>query len=330
MSISISPARGFSIQDTTSSRGAIAGRIRGRDRSGPSGSFDSPGRSPNAPGEAGATDGNGGRSGPAKSGSAGDPRCCTELVDVKTGLPLREAPTTFAGGLRGRVATMVGLAGARLNFDRRTRGMLAVLMLIVATVAGAVAWFAWPKPEPAASALSVAHTSDDDAGAKAPPVTVSVVGDVVEPGLVEVSSGARVADAIEAAGGLAPDVDSAGFLNLARKVNDGELIVVEGDPGAGGDVGEPGVPGDDGSDAGDTGGDEPPADASQPGTAAPVNLNQATEQELTDLPGIGPVMAARIIEFRDQHGGFDSVDQLSEVDGIGPATLQEISPLVTV
>ncbi|MGH8791286.1 MAG: helix-hairpin-helix domain-containing protein [Stackebrandtia sp.] len=264
---------------------------------------------------AGSADGLGARlarlaAGRHRAGAAG-PESCVEVVDVRTGEPRGpegHEPT------RGRLAQALGLFGARLHFDRRTRGMFAVIMVVVAVVAAAVAWFSWPRPEPAPTALAVAQAEESGAGGGTS-VMVSVVGDVVEPGLVEVPAGARVADAIEAAGGLTPETESAGYLNLARKVSDGELIVV------GGDAEDPdGEPGDEPTDD--------PGD--EPTDGEPLNINQATEEQLATLPGIGPVTAASIVEFREENGGFDSVEQLTEVSGIGPATLEKISDLVTV
>jgi competence protein ComEA len=140
-------------------------------------------------------------------------------------------------------------------------------------------------------------------------VVVSVVGSVVRPGLVTLPSGSRVAAAIEAAGGLTPDADGAS-VNLAAVVSDGQQIVV-GAPGAAAD----GL-------AGDPGG----------GAAAPgglLDLNRATAGELDALPGVGPVLAQRIVDHRKQ-GPFTSVDQLDDVPGIGPARAAELAELVTV
>ena len=198
--------------------------------------------------------------------------------------------------------------------------MLAVLMLIIAAVAAAAAWYLWPRPQPLPTAVPVAHNDDESDEATEDELLVSVVGDVAEPGLVEVSAGARVADAIDAAGGLAPDVDSAGYLNLARPIADGELIVVDGEGDGDAPAPEPTVPSQ------SRGGDDDAAGA----PPALLNLNQATTDQLDDLPGVGPVMAERIVDYRDKNGGFDTVDQLDEVPGIGPATFEKLAKLVTV
>ena len=133
------------------------------------------------------------------------------------------------------------------------------------------------------------------------------------PGIAVLDAGARVVDALEAAGGARPGVDLTG-LNLARVLVDGEQVVV-GVAGALGCGCVPLRP-------------RPRLDPSGPVTM--VNLNTATESELDTLPEVGPVTAASILQWRDQHGGFTSVDELLEVDGIGEVTLGKLAPYVTV
>jgi competence protein ComEA len=120
-----------------------------------------------------------------------------------------------------------------------------------------------------------------------------------------------VVDALEAAGGPRPGVDLTG-LNLARVLVDGEQVVV-------------GVAAPSGAAA-----DAVPPSGGPSGPATLVNLNTATEAELDNLPDVGPVTAASILQWRDQHGGFTSVDELLEVDGIGEVTLGKLAPYVTV
>ena len=131
------------------------------------------------------------------------------------------------------------------------------------------------------------------------------------PGIAVLDAGARVVDALEAAGGARPGVELSG-LNLARVLVDGEQVVVGGTPPAGAAASSP-------PQAGVTG-----------GAVTLVNLNTATESELDTLPEVGPVTAASILQWRDQHGGFTSVDELLEVDGIGEVTLGKLAPYVTV
>jgi competence protein ComEA len=141
---------------------------------------------------------------------------------------------------------------------------------------------------------------------------VHVAGAVALPGVHDVAAGARVIDAVNAAGGLTPSADGA-RINLAAPVADGERVYVPA-------VGEPAPP----AVAGPSGG----AGSSAP--SGPLNLNTATADELDGLPGVGPATAAAIIEHRDRIGGFTSVDQLLDVRGIGEAKLEQLRPLVTV
>lgn len=145
-------------------------------------------------------------------------------------------------------------------------------------------------------------------------IVVHVTGAVARPGVVELQEGARVADALAAAGGATVDA-STGGLNLARAVVDGEQLVV------------PRL------------GEQPTAEGPEAAPATPasawlpdgrLDLNLATAADLEELPGIGPVLAERIIAWRTQHEGFEEVGQLREVSGIGEKTFQSLSPLVAV
>ncbi|RBY78531.1 competence protein ComEA [Blastococcus sp. TF02-09] len=190
-------------------------------------------------------------------------------------------------------------------------GLLAALLLVAWTWADRPR--VEPAPEPATgSAAPPAPTSSPavgEAAGTATPVVVAVVGQVARPGLVTVPTGSRVADALEAAGGLLPGTDPAS-VNLAALVTDGQQIAV-------------GVPGVAGSQ---------PAPSAGGGAAGGglVDLNRATAQELDALPGIGPVLAQRIVDHRDEQGPFRSVDQLDDVPGIGPTIFAELAELVTV
>ncbi|HEY0803775.1 MAG TPA: ComEA family DNA-binding protein [Pseudonocardiaceae bacterium] len=158
------------------------------------------------------------------------------------------------------------------------------------------------------------------------PVVVSVVGLVHTPGLVTLAPGARIADALKAAGGSTDGADTMG-LNMARQVDDGEQIVV----GIAPVKGQPAVLGSSvspGSAAPGT-----PSSTPRPAKGAPsalINLNTATVEQLDTLPGVGAVRAAAIVAWRNAHGKFTSVDQLGEVDGIGPGRLEKLRPLVRV
>ena len=153
------------------------------------------------------------------------------------------------------------------------------------------------------------------------PVVVSVVGLVQQPGLVTVTPEARVADAVSAAGGALRGADTLG-LNLARHLADGEQIVV----GIATPAGQRPALGS--SMAGPAGRQAPPGSPAKP--VGPIDLNTASAEELDALPGVGPITAAAIVAWRSANGRFASVDQLGEVDGIGPARLEKLRPLVRV
>ena len=143
-------------------------------------------------------------------------------------------------------------------------------------------------------------------------LTVHVAGAVAAPGLVELPIGSRVADAVAAAGGLLLDADPSP-LNLARELVDGERV----------DVGRIGDP----THAPGTG---PAGTRATPGGDAPLDLNQATAQQLETLPGVGPVLASRIVSHREANGPFTDVGQLRDVSGIGETTFQDLADLVVV
>jgi competence protein ComEA len=142
----------------------------------------------------------------------------------------------------------------------------------------------------------------------APPVVVHVVGAVRRAGLYRLGRGKRVADAVELAGGATGNADLA-LINLAAPVADGQQIVVpaRAPPAAAGG-------------AGGDGGDQ--------AAAGPVHLNTATIDQLDELPGVGPVTAQKILDYREQHGAFTSARELDATPGTGPARLAQLSELV--
>lgn len=155
-------------------------------------------------------------------------------------------------------------------------------------------------------------------------VVVHVVGQVAAPGLVRLPPGSRVADALDAAGGAAPEADL-GLLNLARVVVDGEQVAVPR-PGEV-PAGTAAATAADGAGPQVGGG---PAGPAPSGPAPPVNLNTADAAALDALPGIGEVLAGRILTWRLEQGRFTSVEELGEVSGIGDALMADLAPLVTV
>ncbi len=154
-------------------------------------------------------------------------------------------------------------------------------------------------------------------------LVIDVVGQVVHPGVVSVPDGSRVADVLTAAGGALPDADVR-RLNLARLVSDGEQLVVPR-PGE-----TPTAPLGANGGPGGSGMADPGASSVGSTSAAVVDLNTATLAALDGLPGVGPILAQRILDWRGQHGRFSSVDELGEVSGIGDKLLTQIRPRVRV
>lgn len=157
-------------------------------------------------------------------------------------------------------------------------------------------------------------------------VVVHVVGAVVRSGVVRLALGSRVLDAVTAAGGPAPGADLP-QLNLARVVVDGEQIHV---PRKGETLPPAGVPGAVGAGAANGPGTAGGGGGAAGANAVPVDLNSADAATLDTLPGVGPVLAQRILDWRTEHGRFSSVDELGEVSGIGDKLLAQIGPKVRV
>lgn len=207
------------------------------------------------------------------------------------------------------VADPAGAVDALRAFDPGRRGVraLAIVAALAVTVAAFFAWRARPHAEPVSAARVEAATPAGSASRSPGIVVVAVSGRVQRPGLVRLPAGSRVADAIEAAGGALPGTDLS-MVNLARKLVDGELVAVGiAAPAAGG--GPAGPPGAD---------------------AGPLNLNLATAAQFEALPGIGPVLAQHMVDYRTKHGPFTSVEELRQVDGLGAARFSQIKDLVTV
>lgn len=193
---------------------------------------------------------------------------------------------------------------------RLSVGGAAVLLIgafVVAVVVGMLAPRGDSADLPAVTVTSAA--AGTPRSTPAPVLYVHVLGAVRHPGLYTLSDGSRVVDAIGAAGGMTDDAEQSG-VNLARPLGDGEQLVVP-------HVGDPAPA---------------PAGGSQGGgaTGAKVNLNTATEAELETLPRVGPAMAAKIIAWRTQNGRFTSVDDLTNITGIGQKTFDALKDLVTV
>jgi len=186
--------------------------------------------------------------------------------------------------------------------------LLALVVLVVAWrhVASSGGSAAPLRVAPVVPAAQGAGTAGARAGPVAARLVVDVAGAVRRPGLVRLPKGARVSDAIARAGGLTAHAER-DSVNLAAPVSDGQQVLVpaRGSPGSGTPGGAAG------------------------GTASgPVSLSSATAEQLDTLPGIGPVTAQKIIDYRAQHGSFTSVDGLDAIPGIGPARIAELQGLV--
>ncbi|MFG2497018.1 helix-hairpin-helix domain-containing protein [Streptomyces sp. NPDC048441] len=260
--------------------------------------------------------------------------------------PRTPALSPVAGGERGSVLRgRVGLAvrerlplwlQLRCGLERRSLVALAAVLVLAAAFAAQHFWAgrtqpvrapdvvaatpergAEPSPSPGAPPSGSGGRST--AGADGVPaavgaIVVDVSGKVRSPGILRLPAGSRVGDALKAAGGVRPGTDTDG-LNRARVLMDGEQVVV-GAPAA-----APAAP---------SAGAGPSPAAGQPGMgpAAPVGLNSATVEQLDGLPGVGPVLAQHIIDYRTEHGGFRAVDELREVNGIGDKRFADLQSLV--
>jgi competence protein ComEA len=195
---------------------------------------------------------------------------------------------------------------------------------------GALGGITWRLKDPAAGAVRIELPPTLAVPTLAPHATptqvrvlVHVAGAVVRSGVVSLNEGARVADAVDAAGGFSETADQR-RLNLAASITDGAMLWVPA-------LGEDTPPGSVtvGADAAPAA----PLDARQssvPGAPAAVNVNTATAVELEALPGIGPSLAARIVAYRETQGPFGTAEQLLQVPGIGPRTLERFADLVRV
>jgi competence protein ComEA len=210
---------------------------------------------------------------------------------------------------------------SRCGIEPRALAALATVLVLAAGLAGYHYWTGRaqtvraPAAEPPAvsarasgSAVPSAAPGSSVAGGTSRRVVVDVAGKVRRPAIYRLPAGSRVGDALRAAGGVRPGTDT-NALNRARLLVDGEQIVVGGPAPAG--TGAPGAGG---------------AASGRP--LGPISLNTATVEQLDTLPGIGPVLAQHIVDYREQNGGFRTVEQLREVNGIGDRRFAVLRPLV--
>jgi competence protein ComEA len=178
------------------------------------------------------------------------------------------------------------------------------IVLAAVVITAALAWFNRPTPlqVPEVTSPGIPITTGNevsDTGQGIDQIVVDVKGDVVSPGLVTLPAGSRVADAIAAAGGVVPNANVTA-INLAERLSDGQMIFIGN------------------------------AQSMELSSDPRINLNLATEAELDSLPGVGPVMAGRIIAWRETNQRFHSIEELQEVPGIGPKVFANLKSLIRI
>lgn len=265
---------------------------------------------------------------------------------LAVGEPASRDPAGEAGAWRDRAGLAVRerlplWLQSRCGLERRSVAALTVLLVVAAVFAVQHFWAGRTRPVRAPEVVSAAApyggkrapgdgpgagsgapaAASSTAGAGGSVVVVDVGGKVRAPGLRRLPAGSRVEDALRAAGGPRPGTDTDG-LNRARLLVDGEQIMVGASvpptgAGPGGSVGSVG--------SGPLGGGGPGAGAVP---AAPIPLNTATVDQFDSLPGVGPVLARHIVDYRTAHGGFRSVDELRNVTGIGDRRFADLRDLV--
>ncbi|MFE9429493.1 helix-hairpin-helix domain-containing protein [Streptomyces sp. NPDC006640] len=271
-----------------------------------------------------------------------------ELEDAGAGVGAGGGAGAGVGAWRERVGPAVRerlplWLQARCGLERRSVAALTVLLVAAAVFAVQHFWVGRPQPVRAPEVVraavpfgskggereqsGTARGAGASTGTSGPTgvagsrIVVDVGGKVRTPGLQRLPRGSRVEDALRAAGGVRPGTDTGG-LNRARLLVDGEQIVVGASvppPGAGA-----GLSGAGASGAGPAGA----AGAAGAAPSAPIALNTATVDQLDTLPGVGPVLARHIIDYRTAHGGFRAVDELREVNGIGDRRFSDLRDLV--
>ncbi|MEU4077346.1 ComEA family DNA-binding protein [Streptomyces venezuelae] len=255
---------------------------------------------------------------------------------ARGGMPGATGRVSAPPGARERLAvalrerTPVWLQ-TRCGLEPRALAALTVVLVVAAALAGGYFWTGRPEPvrapeliraavpavpaaTPAARTGPLPGAAPGPAATGGPKVIVDVGGKVRRPGVLTLPAGSRVVDALRAAGGVKPGADLTG-LNRARVLFDGEQVLV-GLPGA--PVGAPGGASGAGAGSGAGGG----------GPGVPLSLNTATVEQLDTLPGVGPVLARHIVDHRTERGGFRSVGELREVNGIGERRFADLRPLV--
>ncbi|MFD6227741.1 helix-hairpin-helix domain-containing protein [Streptomyces sp. NPDC060232] len=251
-------------------------------------------------------------------GGAGPPQASPPAAQ-EPAAPSGEAaalPTGTARRLAVRERLPVWLQ-ARCAVEARTVAAVGVVLVAAVGFAGQQYWSARPREVtapalagpavvPAGATASAATPAAAGGGAGPAPIVVDIGGKVRDPGVRRLPAGSRVEDALAAAGGVRPGTDTTG-LNRARVLVDGEQVLV-----------------------GVIATDRPPPGGAVPGgpPAGPLSLGSATVEQLDGLPGVGPVLAQHIVDFRTARGGFRSVEELRQVNGIGERRFADLRTLV--
>ena len=194
-----------------------------------------------------------------------------------------------------------------------------IVLLLIALVAGGGALYGMQAQSDATvldTATQPAASSGDGGTSQDGGLTVYVTGAVNQPGVVTVATGARIADAVNACGGLSPDADGEA-INMAQAVKDGQQIRV---PAKGAQNAAA-----NGATTAKTGGSASSADM-----GGLVNINTADEKALDTLPGVGPATAQKIIEYRENEGAFQSPEDIMKVRGIGKAKYEKMKDKITI
>lgn len=223
------------------------------------------------------------------------PLPATPSVAARVATGIRGFAVGWPGPRHVLVVLVLLLVGIGITVAALTRSQASEVALVPESVMPATTPMQAPPPSPIETVQ---------------PLRVHVMGAVANPGVVMLQDGAIVADALAAAGGLAPGSDP-GELNLAARLTDGQQIIV-------GTAGDP---------RGEIRGQSQGGGTASNGR---INLNTASGPQLEELPGVGPVLSKAIIAWREENGGFKQVSDLQNVPGIGAKTFATLEPLVTL
>ena len=240
-------------------------------------------------------------------------------IEEPAQLPLESTSTGVAEG-EAQLGSELMEGLPKQRFSRTHVGVIGVLLVLGLLTAGWLLLRARPVAVASPSEVVTVSTPTPTGGSATPTtskpiskIVVHVLGAVRHPGLIRLPDNSRVQDAIDAAGGLTNRADP-GELNLAQLLSDGQQVVIGTTTDPAGEVR-----------------DQPGSGSGSSATAAAaLDLNHASQPQLEELPGVGPVTAQAILAWRQQHGRFSRIAELQEVDGIGPKTYAEIAPHVRV